>query len=214
MLRYSQRYFLIAVVLLIISACASKRNLVCFSDLSQNDKTGSKSFPVVLANSEVEIQPNDILNIIVTSLSIESNHFFNNYNPNNYYNSNNGNLPKEGYRVDKSGFISFPVLSHVKLAGLTISFIDIKELARGYKEDRLEITPIIKDANTLLIALADAFSLTPYTDASVYVIRYDYTPKAHLGILEDIYKNNKLKSSMIILNDGKTQNLKSYGYVV
>ncbi len=67
--------------------------------------------------------------------------------------------------------------------------------------------------DTSPIALvADAFSLDMHSDATIYVVRYNYTQKSHLNILADIEKNNKLKNLMVILNDGKTEHIKHYGY--
>ena len=60
--------------------------------------------------------------------------------------------------------------------------------------------------------VADAFSLAPYADASIYLVRYNYTDKVQLNILKDIFENNKLKNPMIVLNDAKTENYKGYGY--
>ena len=60
--------------------------------------------------------------------------------------------------------------------------------------------------------VADAFNLAPYADASIYLIRYNFTEKMQLGILDDICENNKLKNLMIVFNDAKKENMKSYGY--
>lgn len=60
--------------------------------------------------------------------------------------------------------------------------------------------------------VADAFSLAPYADASIYLVRYNYTDKVQLNILKDIFENNKLKNPMVVLNDAKGDNFKGYGY--
>ncbi|WP_036678439.1 GumC family protein [Daejeonella oryzae] len=60
--------------------------------------------------------------------------------------------------------------------------------------------------------VADAFSLAPYVDSSIYLVRYNYTDKAQLNILKDIFDNNKLKNPMVVLNDSKGDNFKGYGY--
>lgn len=60
--------------------------------------------------------------------------------------------------------------------------------------------------------VADAFNLAPYADASIYIIRYNFTEKLQLGVLDDICENNKLKNLMIVFNDAKKENMKSYGY--
>lgn len=60
--------------------------------------------------------------------------------------------------------------------------------------------------------VADAFSLAPYADASIYVVRYNYTDKVQLNILKDIFDNNKLNNPMIVLNDAKSEGFRGYGY--
>lgn len=60
--------------------------------------------------------------------------------------------------------------------------------------------------------VADAFSLAPYADASIYLVRYNYTDKVQLNILKDIFDNNKLNNPMIVLNDAKSEGFKGYGY--
>jgi len=60
--------------------------------------------------------------------------------------------------------------------------------------------------------VADAFSLAPYTDASIYVVRYNYTDKLQLNILRDIYDHKKLNNPMVVLNDTKSENKRNYGY--
>ena len=60
--------------------------------------------------------------------------------------------------------------------------------------------------------VADAFSLASYADASIYLVRYNYTNKIQLNILKDIFENNKLNNPMIVLNDAKADGFKGYGY--
>jgi polysaccharide export outer membrane protein len=109
--------------LLLLSSCGSTRNLVYFNDLKD-----TRNYKEEIKNSiEPRIQPDDQLSIVVSSLNPESNMLF-----------NSGVMPStsgtavggastsagtgrttEGYLVDKSGFINFPVLGKVKLSGLT-----------------------------------------------------------------------------------------------
>ncbi len=80
-----------------------------------------------------------------------------------------------------------------------------------FEELRLKFDYIIIDTSPVAL-VADAFSLNAYSDATIYVMRYNYTQKSHLSILADIEKNNKLKNLMVILNDGRVDHLKKYGY--
>jgi len=58
--------------------------------------------------------------------------------------------------------------------------------------------------------VADAFALAPYIDATVYIVRQNYSGKEELKSLNDIIEHQKLKHPMVVLNDTKA--LISYGY--
>jgi len=58
--------------------------------------------------------------------------------------------------------------------------------------------------------VADAFSLVPYSDTSIYVVRYNFTTKNQLNILNDI--SDKLKHPMVVFNDAEVDNYRGYGY--
>ncbi|GAA4086992.1 polysaccharide biosynthesis/export family protein [Mucilaginibacter panaciglaebae] len=75
----------------------------------------------MIQESEPKIEPKDLLNIRVTTLSIESNAIFNNVINVDVFNTTTPQLIKMGYRVGKDGDISFPVLGEVEVGGLTIS---------------------------------------------------------------------------------------------
>ncbi|MDO6390992.1 polysaccharide biosynthesis tyrosine autokinase [Pontibacter sp. BT731] len=60
--------------------------------------------------------------------------------------------------------------------------------------------------------VSDALALSPYIDSSIYIVRYNYTAKEQIEIIDDIYRSRKLKFPMIVLNDAKKQNGYGYGY--
>lgn len=60
--------------------------------------------------------------------------------------------------------------------------------------------------------VADAFSLSGLVDSTIYMTRYNYTQKAHLELIEDIYSHKKLPHPMIVLNDSKEEHSQTYGY--
>lgn len=110
-------------LLLGFTSC-SKRNLAYFSDMEQNDYTEKITY-----SSEPKIQPDDLLSISVTSLNPEANALFNkgemsssgmgNSVSNFSITGNTSNIYKEGYLVDKDGFIDFPVIGKICIGGLT-----------------------------------------------------------------------------------------------
>ncbi|RZK70130.1 MAG: sugar transporter [Pedobacter sp.] len=107
-------YLMLALLTLLYSSCAERRNLVYFSNLAK--QTGSER----LQEQSIKIQQNDLLRINVSSLNQESNILFasntqsNNSTP-SYY------LEPSGYRVGYNGEVVFPVIGSVKVGGLTIA---------------------------------------------------------------------------------------------
>jgi Mrp family chromosome partitioning ATPase len=61
-------------------------------------------------------------------------------------------------------------------------------------------------------SVADAFSLAPYADLSIYLVRYNYTNTQQLDILRDIHDNKKLKNLTVVFNDAKKENRQAYAY--
>jgi len=60
--------------------------------------------------------------------------------------------------------------------------------------------------------VADAFSLSSITDSTIYLVRYNYTAKPNLELIEDIYVNKKFNHPMIVLNSAKEGVKHAYGY--
>lgn len=119
---------------LLFQSCATKRNLVYFSNLPD-----STAYSQAIANQvEPTIQPNDILNIRVATLSPDANILFNSGSlpmtnqlvttPSAALSSGAqiSSLPQastvvQGYQVDQDGNVNFPIIGKVKVAGLTQS---------------------------------------------------------------------------------------------
>lgn len=99
-----QKLFILISCLFLFASCEPRRNLVYFSEGNPNSRGASNA----LATMEVKIQPDDILRISVNTLSLESNALF------------NPTVNETGYKVDKSGNVSFPVLGVIKVDGLTL----------------------------------------------------------------------------------------------
>ena len=60
--------------------------------------------------------------------------------------------------------------------------------------------------------VADALSLAGVVDSTVYIVRSNYTHKAQLDIVDDLYRNRKLAHTMIVVNDVKDDPKNAYGY--
>ena len=60
--------------------------------------------------------------------------------------------------------------------------------------------------------VADAFSLAHFADASIYLVRYNFTEKSELGIFEEICEHKRLNNPMLVFNDAKKENKNIYRY--
>ncbi len=101
------------VLILFVStlfSCGSLKKIVYFQPNELNDSLLLVSDTAYIAL----IQPNDILNIYVASISAEASQYFN-YSDN----PNDDNSMASGYLVDSYGDIQMPLVGVVRLAGLT-----------------------------------------------------------------------------------------------
>lgn len=60
--------------------------------------------------------------------------------------------------------------------------------------------------------VSDAFALAPYTDYAIYLVRYNFTRKAQLEIVNKIQYDKKIVRLSLVLNDARKNNLHDYGY--
>ena len=109
------------LLILITFGCKPSRDLVYFSDLKDEDINISLPIENIVTPT---IQPDDLLSITVNSLSAESNMLFNQGvlgSLGSKVTEKQGARASEidGYLVDGEGFINFPVLGKIHLAGLT-----------------------------------------------------------------------------------------------
>src|SRR5690554_2886250 len=177
------------VLLIIFSGCA-KRNLVYFSDIDSQSNYNVK----IETSVEPRIQQDDLLKITVSSLNQESNLLFNAGILTTTGNNNITTSPlNEGYLVDKSGEINFPVLGKIKIGGLTkdeaieelsfrlreyvkdpivnIRFLNFKVTVIG-EVARPSTFTVATEKITILEALGLAGDMTPYGKReNVLVIR-------------------------------------------
>lgn len=113
------------VAIIALSAC-SRRNLAYFSDVEEAIYTEE-----ITNLNEVRIQQDDLLGIRVTSLNPESDILFNVGELNapraganfSSMGNNNSSTLTQGYLVDEQGFINFPVLGKLEVAGKTTAAV-------------------------------------------------------------------------------------------
>ena len=60
--------------------------------------------------------------------------------------------------------------------------------------------------------VADALEIDEYVDATLYVVRQDYTKKAMLEIINEKYRNGQIGNISLVLNYFRTKGKMGYGY--
>lgn len=109
-------------IIFILQSCATKRNLIYFSNLPDSTILKEK----ILDKGQTTIEPGDALAIKVTTLNPDANILFNSGSlPMNNIStgvssgvSSTAVLP-DGYVVNDNGEINFPIIGRLKVAGLT-----------------------------------------------------------------------------------------------
>jgi len=109
---------LVILLLIIVSSCASKKDILYLQDADYNGNTP-------IDYQEVTIQPNDILKITVESLIPEAVIPYNRVVSGASINSIEL-IRLEGYLVSNEGNISFPVLGEISVSNLTIQEVGAK----------------------------------------------------------------------------------------
>lgn len=116
--------FISVLILVIVSSCASRSDIVYFQNVDENNNS------VSLNSYSPTIRPDDILTITVSALDQDAARPFN--LPTVAFGTNGiqlGQQRQETYLVDTNGNIDFPVLGTLKLGGL----------------NRVQATNLIKD---------------------------------------------------------------------
>jgi tyrosine-protein kinase Etk/Wzc len=92
----------------------------------------------------------------------------------------------------------------------------LEQLFREVKE-RFDVV-VIDTAPVGLVS--DAIELGKYADASIYIVRHNYTFKKQVQLVEELYSGKKLPHLSIVINDvqakmgyGKYYGYVSYGYI-
>lgn len=104
----------IAVILLFLSSCVSKKDIIYFQNDEIDQSQVSNSYKTI-------IKPDDLLQITITALDTEAVRPFN-LSAVTYSTSSNsaiGVAQQQNYLVDNKGEIDFPVLGKFKIGGLS-----------------------------------------------------------------------------------------------
>ena len=172
--------FLAAGLVLLLGACSTPKQITYFQD--SDNVNGAR----IAAPKEITIKPKDKISILVNCKSQELTSLFN--LPQVSYSigqGSGGSNNASGYTVDENGYINFPVLGKISVAGMTRNQIAEKiknELERQGQATGAIVTveylnlsyqvlgevsrpgtfSINKDATTILDAIGNAGDLTIY----------------------------------------------------
>jgi polysaccharide export outer membrane protein len=138
---YPVRYSHLLLLLIVLScfSCVSVQKTVYFSGQEDATLPGDVQVPVpVIAN-------HDLLSISVSSLNPQASSVFN--APNISYASSTsvttgGTLQSSGYLVDEQGYIQFPIIGNIKVAGLTEDQLRAG-IVRELEDRKLLLDPIV-----------------------------------------------------------------------
>ncbi|HRO44583.1 polysaccharide biosynthesis tyrosine autokinase [Agriterribacter sp.] len=88
-----------------------------------------------------------------------------------------------------------------------------KQVGKLFEELKTRFDYIIIDSAPVGL-VSDAFTLSDYADASLYIIRHGYTLKRQLSMVEDLYQQKRLPNMGLVVNDIQTQGRYKgyYGY--
>lgn len=114
MIKRITKTFWLSAVLFLIFSCASRKDIAYFQDANTDEVTE------ILNNTSPLIKSDDLLTIIVSSSKPELARPYNLFSIRDNLNENQSLRSElESYQVDKEGYIDFPTLGKLKVAGLT-----------------------------------------------------------------------------------------------
>lgn len=189
---------------IIITSCTSQKEIIYFQKgLNQSDTISVSQVYVP------KIQPGDILSIYVNSLNPAASSFFNPYSNSTSSSTDpaaSSAAPAlssaNGYLVDVSGLIEFPLLGTIKLGGLTTSE------ARDTIKNRLKATYLKEPTVSIRFLNYKISVMGEVTKPSVYVIPNEKVtlPEA-LSMAGDLTVYAKRENVLVIRdnNDGKKE---------
>ena len=149
--------FTIALVLMALASCGPVKDITYFQNKVVNEPEA------IDKHAGIVIQPKDMLSIVVSSRNPELVAMFNLATVNYQIGSGNGSGGQQkilGYVVDNDGYIDFPVLGPIEVAGLT----------------RWELAELIKNKLIKEGLLSDAVVTVEFMNFKVSVIGEVNTP--------------------------------------
>lgn len=175
----------IGLILFIVSACSTKKDIIYFNDLKLTDKD-----PVVLTPTKVQV--NDIISVRITSDSAEASVFYN--MEQNNAGGNATGVTMQGYLVAIDGTINLPILGKIQVDQLTIQEVENK-VSDILKSQKHLSNPLVSARllNAKFTVLGEVSSPGTYT-----FTEQNITLLQALGYAGDLTINGKRKEILLI----------------
>lgn len=138
--RFMKVSYLLAILVVLLSSCSTKRDLVYFSD-TQSSVSGQ----LPSSDYSIKIEPDDELTIWVSSLVPEATRQFNNIAPSSVATESTdvtSTARSLNYIVDKEGYIDFSGIGRIKVEGMTtIQLRDylIEKISKTVKDPQVSV---------------------------------------------------------------------------
>lgn len=174
-----KKILMLLIGILIISSCASKKDVLYFSDvnLKEQDKT---------VFSEGKIQANDILSVIVSSSSPELASIYNTNQP--------ASSTINGYLVTLDGTITLPILGKIKVQELTLLELEnllVKKLIDGNHLSNPTVTVRLTNAKFTILGEVKNPGTYTFNEQNISLLQA-------LGYAGDLTINGKRQDVLII----------------
>lgn len=180
---------LLLLLLILATSCSSKKEVIYFNDIQPNNHDKN----ILTAG---QIQPNDILSIVISSSSPE---LALRYNLNQDQNQNGSTFP--GYLVSIEGAITLPVLGKVAVKGLTLEELEellVKKLIDGGHLTEPIVTARLMNAKfTVLGEVAKPGTYT-FSEQNISLLQA-------LGYAGDLTINGKRENVLLIREENGTK---------
>jgi Mrp family chromosome partitioning ATPase len=115
-----------------------------------------------------------------------------------------------GEIVQKTALESLDLVSSGPVPPNPSELILRPEMAQFFADAREHYDYIVIDSPPLAI-VSDAFVLADYADHLLFLTRQNFTPKNMLKLVDEFYRNGRIKNASILLNDIYQSGL-GYGY--
>jgi polysaccharide biosynthesis/export protein len=189
----TNRLLLFALVIVLLSACVSQRNI----EYAQSPKD-SPEFNHNWASSKasVRIQPFDLLYIKIYTIDQPEYNFFGHENNSTMLTSDQG-ISLTAYTVDELGYVSLPVVGKIKVKDLTLdgASTEIKETLKTIMNTPIVSVKFVNNSITVLGEVTRAGTY-PYPTEQISIFKA-------LGLAGDVSEYGNRKKVVLIREKGK-----------